>query len=72
MVADGIARLTPPERQVTDLLALGNSPKEIAAVLRISVSTVEGHRRAVLRKMGVSSAAHLVREVARLVRTWAA
>jgi DNA-binding CsgD family transcriptional regulator len=42
-----------------DLLALGSSSKEIAAALKISVRTVEGHRRVVLRKMGVSSVAHL-------------
>ena len=52
-----------------DLLALGNSSKEIAATLKISVRTVEGHRRVVLRKMAVPSAAHLARAVARLDRT---
>jgi DNA-binding CsgD family transcriptional regulator len=30
----------------------------------MSVRTVEGHRRVVLRKMGVSSVAHLARAVA--------
>jgi FixJ family two-component response regulator len=69
VVLDGIARLTPRERQVMDLLALGHSSKEIAATLKISVRTVEGHRRVVLRKMGVSSVAHLARAVARLERT---
>jgi two-component system response regulator FixJ len=68
-VADGIATLTPRERQIMELLALGNSSKEIAATLKISVRTVEGHRRVVLRKMGVSSVAHLARAVARLERT---
>jgi len=68
-VLDGIARLTPRERQVMDLLALGSSSKEIASTLKISVRTVEGHRRVVLRKMGVSSVAHLARAVARLERT---
>jgi two-component system, LuxR family, response regulator FixJ len=69
VVGDSIAHLTPRERQVMDLLALGKSSKEIAATLRISLRTVEGHRRVVLRKMGVSSAAHLARAVARLDRT---
>lgn len=68
-VLDGMARLTPRERQVMDLLALGHSSKEIGATLKISVRTVEGHRRVVLRKMGVSSVAHLARAVARLERT---
>jgi two-component system response regulator FixJ len=66
VVVDSIAHLTPRERQVMDLLALGNSSKEIATTLKISLRTVEGHRRVVLRKMGVSSAAQLARRVARL------
>ena len=69
VVLEGIALLTPRERQVMDLLALGASSKEIASTLKISVRTVEGHRRVVLRKMGVSSVAHLARAVARLERT---
>jgi two-component system, LuxR family, response regulator FixJ len=69
VVANSIARLTQRERQVMDLLALGKSSKEIATTLKISLRTVEGHRRVVLRKMGVSSAAHLARAVARLDRT---
>ena len=69
LVLDGIARLTPRQRQVMDQLALGSTSREIAAVLKISVRTVEGHRRVVLRKMGVSSAAHLARAVARPERT---
>jgi two-component system response regulator FixJ len=69
IVLDGITRLTPRQRQVMDQLALGSTSKQIAAVLKISVRTVEGHRRVVLRKMGVSSAAHLARAVAGLERT---
>ena len=65
-VADRIARLTPRERMVMDLLALGKSSKSIAVALHISVRTVESHRRTVLRKMNVSSAAELVRAVAGL------
>jgi FixJ family two-component response regulator len=63
---DRVAHLTPRERQVMDLLALGNSSKEVASTLKISTRTVEGHRRVVLRKMGVSSVAHLARVVALL------
>lgn len=56
-------RLTPRQRQVTEGLIEGKTSKEIAADLGTSVRTVEGHRRAVLEKMRVSSAAALVREV---------
>jgi DNA-binding CsgD family transcriptional regulator len=47
-------------------------PRQHAAIsleLKISVRTVEGHRRVVFRKMAVTSAAHLARAVARLDRT---
>lgn len=59
-------QLTPREREVMDLLAIGHGSKEIAVALRISVRTVEGHRRVVLRKMDVPSVAHLARVIARL------
>jgi two-component system response regulator FixJ len=62
-VTGRVASLTPREREVLDLLLAGKSSKEIAVQLRLSVRTVEGHRRVVLRKMEVSSAAHLVRAV---------
>jgi FixJ family two-component response regulator len=67
-LADCIGRLTPRERQVMELLALGKSSKAIATALDISVRTVESHRRTVLRKMNVSSAAELARAVARVQR----
>ena len=65
-VAHRIAQLTPREHEVMELLAVGSSSKAIAAALHISVRTVESHRRTVLRKLGVSSAAQLARAVARI------
>jgi len=56
-------RLTPREREVMDLLLSGRTSREIAAKLGLSVRTVEGHRRVVLRKMEVSSGTQLVRAV---------
>lgn len=58
-----IASLTPRERQVMDKLVDGLISKEIAFDLGVSTRTIEGHRREVLRKMGVTSAAQLVRVV---------
>lgn len=58
-----IEDLTPREREVMELLALGKASKEIAVALDLSVRTVEGHRGEILRKMEVCSAAELVREV---------
>jgi two-component system response regulator DctR len=55
-----LAHLTPREREVMELLLMGKTSKEIADTLHRSVRTVEGHRRMVFMKMGVSSAAQLV------------
>jgi FixJ family two-component response regulator len=63
-----IAHLTPRERQVMELLAVGKSSKEIATTLAVSARTVEGHRRNVLRKMDVESAVQLARAIAGLRR----
>lgn len=67
-VADRIAHLTPRETQVMELLAVGNSSKEIAETLGVSPRTVEGHRRNVFRKMEVESAVQLARVIARVRR----
>lgn len=61
--AESLAHLTPREREVMELLVAGKTSKEIATALRVSVRTVEGHRRMVLSKTNVSSAALLVRLV---------
>ena len=63
VVMERLARLTPREREVMELLIAGKTSKEIAAALHVSVRTVEGHRRMVLSKMNVSSATQLVRTV---------
>ena len=68
-VDDRIAQLTPRERQVMELLAVGRSSKEIATALGLSVRTVEGHRREVLRKMEVDSAVQLARAITGLQRS---
>jgi two-component system response regulator FixJ len=63
VVSERLAQLTPREREVMELLLAGKSSKEIASVLKVSVRTVEGHRREVLAKAKVSSASQLVRAV---------
>ncbi len=63
VVLERLAHLTPREREVMELLVAGQTSKEIAAAMHVSVRTVEGHRRVVLSKMHVSSAAQLVRTV---------
>jgi len=58
-----LARLTPAERQVCDLLASGLRNKEIAARLGKTESTVEAERAAVMAKLRVAS----LGDIARLV-----
>jgi two-component system response regulator FixJ len=58
-----LASLTPRERDVMLMLVAGSTSKEVGFDLHISVRTVEGHRRRVLSKLGVTSAAQLVRMV---------
>lgn len=60
VVTEHLEHLTPREREVTELLLAGKTSKEIAAVMKVSVRTVEGHRRMVFSKMEVTSAAQLV------------
>ena len=62
-VSARLANLTPREREVMELLVAGKPSKEIAATLHVSVRTVEGHRRMVLLKVNVASAAQLVSTV---------
>ncbi len=44
-------RLTPREREICRILAHGRSNEQIAAELGISVSTVQNHLHAILRKL---------------------
>jgi len=65
VVLQRLAHLTPREREVMELLVAGKTSKEMAVAMNVSVRTVEGHRRIVLSKMNVSSAAQLVHTVLR-------
>ena len=59
--ADGDTALSAREREIVQLLAEGNSNKDIARVLSISVKTAETHRSNIMRKMGFDSLPELVR-----------
>ena len=52
---------TTREREIIQLLAEGRSNKEVAEKLGISVKTVETHRAAIMRKLGLHSIGELVR-----------
>jgi DNA-binding NarL/FixJ family response regulator len=53
--------LSAREREIVQLLAEGNSNKDIARALKISVKTTETHRSNIMRKMGFGSLPELVR-----------
>lgn len=53
--------LTLREREILALLAAGRSNRDIAELLQISASTVETHRKAIKRKLGISNTAGLTR-----------
>lgn len=57
----GVSSLTPREREVFQLLAVGKSNKEVAHQLGMSLSTAKKHRENLQRKLRVSSAAELAR-----------
>jgi DNA-binding NarL/FixJ family response regulator len=61
----GTARLTPREREILQLLAEGNSNKEVAGKLGISVKTAETHRSRVMAKLNLNSITDLVRYAVR-------
>jgi DNA-binding NarL/FixJ family response regulator len=55
------ASLTSREREVLQLVAEGKSTKEMAAVLHVSVKTIEAHRSKVMEKLRIHSVAGLTK-----------
>jgi DNA-binding NarL/FixJ family response regulator len=54
------ARATPREIEIIRLLAEGKANKEVAALLGITVRTVETHRAKIMLKLGLHSLADLI------------
>jgi len=55
-----LATLTPREKEVLKMLAEGNSVKEVACQLNLSVKTVEAHKFNLMRKLDIHNKAQLV------------
>jgi DNA-binding NarL/FixJ family response regulator len=53
-------RLTPREKQILELIAKGQSNKEIAALLNLSVNTVAVHRANLMSALGIHRTTELV------------
>jgi DNA-binding NarL/FixJ family response regulator len=58
-IATRIESLTPREREVFQLLALGKSNKEIARALQMSLGTAKKHRENLQRKLNCHSTAEM-------------
>ena len=57
----GVDSLSDRELQVLRLIGAGQSSRLIAAGLHISVKTVDAHREHIKHKLGLASAAELIR-----------
>jgi len=57
---DPVAKLTPRQREILQLLAEGRSAKEIADTLGISARTVEFHKYTMMEALGLHNSAELL------------
>ena len=60
-IEEKLARLTPREQELLQLIVAGMPNKNIAAELGISIKTVENHRASLMAKTGALNVADLVR-----------
>jgi DNA-binding NarL/FixJ family response regulator len=63
---EAASELSPREKEVLALVANGQSSREIAAGLGLSVRTVENHRGNIMHTLGARNTADLTREAMRL------
>jgi DNA-binding NarL/FixJ family response regulator len=63
---DPLDALTPRQREILQLVAEGNTSKDIAQRLHISLKTVEAHRAQLMERLGVHDLAGLVRFAVRV------
>jgi DNA-binding NarL/FixJ family response regulator len=59
-VEDSFELLTTREREVLQLLAEGKNNKDVAALLNLSLYTVETHRSNIFQKLNLHSQAELI------------
>jgi len=63
---DPLDALTPRQREILQLVAEGNTSKDIASRLLLSFKTVEAHRAQIMERLGVHDVAGLVRFAVRV------
>lgn len=66
--ADPLQRLTPPERDVLELMARGHTTPGIAGALHVSQSAVERHGNAIFDNLGLTAAGGYRRRVLAVLR----
>lgn len=59
-IVDSYELLTAREREILQLIAEGKSNKEVAAMLNLSLFTIETHRGNILTKLGLHSVPELI------------
>jgi DNA-binding NarL/FixJ family response regulator len=59
--ASALEQLTPRQREILQLIAEGNSSKQIAQILDASVKTIDSHRANLMERLGVHNTPGLVR-----------
>jgi len=64
--ASPLENLVGREREILQLVAEGRSSRTIASILHISASTVEAHRRNLMKKLGLHSIAELTKYAVRV------
>jgi two-component system, NarL family, response regulator NreC len=57
---DSYDLLTEREKEILQLLAEGRSNKDVAALLNLSINTVETHRTRIMQKLGLHGTAEIV------------
>jgi len=53
--------LSARQRQIVELTSLGHTEREIAAILRIALSTVKNHKQAIFHKLGARNSMEMVK-----------
>jgi len=59
---NGFSLITTREREILNLISIGNSSTQIAKALYISIETVKSHRKNMRRKLEVCNSASMVRK----------
>lgn len=60
-VESPLEKLTPRQREILQLIAEGKTTKQIAAMLFVSIKTVESHRAQLMERLAIRDVAGLIR-----------